>query len=298
MSTSPINNLTSSLLQEILGSSLQGIGLTASPTSAGVSHTPTHSDNGQLSPFAQQLSTLQQLEESSPTNYEQVTAQIATNLQSAAQTAGAERNTSAASQLNQLATVFNNASQSGQVLNLSDLTQAVGASNGHRQHHRDISSSSASSDTSSDANSGSSSSTISTSNSDSISSTQAAVNPSASSTAQTSSPPAGYQDVPFGTGTSVVPTMSTWLAGWSNATDNMSSEAQLNQILQNDYSNNPMFPGGNLPGTNIAADSLTQEQLAAYEQMTGTGQTIGDLQQFLSQYQGANTLGSESYDQA
>jgi hypothetical protein len=279
MSTSAINNLTSSHLQQILSTAPQGTG---------------QSDNGQSSSFAQLLSTLQQLEESNPIQYQQVTAQIVTNLQSAAQTAIADGNTSAASQLNQLATDFNNASQGGQQFNISDLAQAVGEGGGHRRHD---SSSSSSSDTSSDSSSSSSSSTISTS-SDSVGSAQTGVNPYASPSAQTSPPPAGYQYVPFGTGTSVVPTMSNWLAGWSNATDNMSPEAQLNQILQSNYSNNPMFPGGNLPGTNIAANSLTQEQLAAYVQATGTGQTIDNLQQFLSQYQGPNTLGNESYDQA
>lgn len=268
MSTSPINNSISSHLQQILGSASQRASATSS-----------QSDNGELSPFAQLLSTLQQL----ATQYQQVTAQIATNLQSAAQTATADGNTSAASQLNRLASDFNNASQSAQLPNISHLAQAV--------------SSSSSSNTSSDSSS-TSSSTISTSSSDGVGSTQTGVNPFASPSAQTSPPPAGYQYVPFGTGTSVVPTMSNWLTAWSNATDNMSPEAQLNQILESNYSNNPMFPGGNLPGSNIAANSLTQEQLAAYEQMTGTGQTIDNLQEFLSQYQGPNTLGNESYDQA
>jgi hypothetical protein len=202
MSTSPINSL-SSYLQEILDTSLQGTGLTASPTSTGVSATSTQSGNGQLSPFAQQLSTLQQLEESNTTQYQQVTAQIATNLQSAAQTATADGNTSTASQLNRLATDFNNASQSGQLPNISDLAQAVGGSGGHHHHHHHVSSSSSSSNTSSDSSSLSSSSIISTTSSDSVGSTQTGVNPSAGPTAQTSPPPAGYQYVPFGTGTSI-----------------------------------------------------------------------------------------------
>jgi hypothetical protein len=167
MSTSPINNLTSSYLQQILGDSLQGTGGTTSPTSTGVSATSTQSDSGQISPLAQLLSTLQQLEESNPTQYQQVTAQIATNLQSAAQTATTDGNTSAASQLNQLATDFNNASQSGQLPNISDLAQAVGGGGGHHHHHHHVSSSSSSSDTSSDSSSSSSSAT-STSNSDSF----------------------------------------------------------------------------------------------------------------------------------
>ena len=73
------------------------------------------------------MSTLQQLQQSDPTKYQQVTQQIATNLQSAAQTAQAEGNTTAANQLNQLATDFTNASQSGQLPNVQDLAQAIGA---------------------------------------------------------------------------------------------------------------------------------------------------------------------------
>jgi hypothetical protein len=131
-----------------------------------VSATSTQSDNGQLSPFAQLLSTLQQLQESNPTQYQRVTAQIATNLQAAGQTATTDGNTSAASQLNQLATDFNNASQSAQLPNISDLAQAVGGGGGHHHHHHHVSSSSSSSDTSSDSSS-SSSSTGSTSSSNS-----------------------------------------------------------------------------------------------------------------------------------
>jgi hypothetical protein len=167
VSTSPINNLTSSYLQQILDTALQGTGSTGT-TSAGASATSTESDNGQLSPFAQILSTLQQLQESNPTQYQQVTAQIATNLQTAAQTATADGNTSAASQLNQLATDFNNASQNGQLPNISDLAQAVGGGGGHHHHHHHVSSSSSSSDTSSDSSSSSSTSTTSTSGSDGI----------------------------------------------------------------------------------------------------------------------------------
>jgi hypothetical protein len=45
------------------------------------------SDNTQLSPFAQVLSTLQQLQQSNPTEYESFMSQIATNLTTAAQSA-------------------------------------------------------------------------------------------------------------------------------------------------------------------------------------------------------------------
>jgi hypothetical protein len=102
-------------------------------TQSGSALSALPSDNTQLSPYAQLTSELQQLQQSDPTKYQQVTQQIATNLQSAAQTATASGNTAAASQLNQLATDFQNASTSGQLPNFQDLAQAVGG--GHHHHH-------------------------------------------------------------------------------------------------------------------------------------------------------------------
>jgi hypothetical protein len=116
-------------------------------------------DKGQLSPFAQLMSTLQQLQQTNPTQYQQVTKQIATNLQSAAQTAQANGNTAAANQLNQLATDFTNASKSGQLPNIQDLAQAVG---GHHHHHHHAHAASADSSTDSSAGSGASASNSNT----------------------------------------------------------------------------------------------------------------------------------------
>jgi hypothetical protein len=117
-------------------------------------------DSSSLSPFTQLLSTLQQLQQSNPAQYQQVTQQIATNLQSAAQTATSDGNTTAANALNQLATDFTNASQNGQLPNIQDLAQAIGGGHHHHGHHH-AASSSTSSDNS--ANSGNSSSTSSSS---------------------------------------------------------------------------------------------------------------------------------------
>lgn len=91
--------------------------------------------NPQLSPFAQILSELQQLQQQNPSEYAQVTQQIATNLQSAAQTDQANGNSTGASQLTQLATDFLNASQSGQLPDIWDLAQAGGVSQQHHHHH-------------------------------------------------------------------------------------------------------------------------------------------------------------------
>jgi hypothetical protein len=141
MSTSSINNLSSKFLQTILGTALQGTGL-GNTTGAGAATALEQPDNGQLSPFAQLLNTLQQLQQSNPTQYQQVTQQVATNLTAAAKTATTDGNTQSAAQLTQLATDFTNASQTGQLPNIQDLAQATGAGGGgevggvgHHHHH-------------------------------------------------------------------------------------------------------------------------------------------------------------------
>jgi hypothetical protein len=131
-SMSPINNLSSNYLQSIFSNTLQSSGLTSN-TTGNASSVTSQADSQQLSPFAQLMSRLQQLQQSNPTEYQQVTQQIATNLQSAAKTATADGNSTAASQLNQLATDFTNASTSGQLPNVQDLAQAIGG--GHHHHH-------------------------------------------------------------------------------------------------------------------------------------------------------------------
>jgi DNA-binding transcriptional MerR regulator len=129
MSISAINNV-SSYLQSVLSTALQSTGST---TQTNASSLQLPSDNSQLSPFVQAMNTLQQLQQSDPTKYQQVTQQIATNLQAAAQTAQSEGNTTAANQLNQLATDFGNASTSGQLPNIQDVAQAM--SGHHHSHH-------------------------------------------------------------------------------------------------------------------------------------------------------------------
>ena len=128
MSTSAIGSLSNAYLQSIIG----GTSPNDTLSSIGGSSLTLQPDNGQLSPFARLMSTLQQLQQTDPAKYQQVARQIASNLQSAAQTAQSEGNTKAADQLNQLATDFSNASQNGQLPNVADLARAVG---GHHHHH-------------------------------------------------------------------------------------------------------------------------------------------------------------------
>ena len=138
MSTNAINSLSSSYLQSILTSALTSNGV----KSNALAPVTTQPDNGQLSPFAQIASTLQQLQQSNPTEYQQVTQTIATNLTTAAQTAQSNGNTKAANQLAQLASDFTTASKNGTLPNLQDLAQATGgtqggtqATGGHHHHH-------------------------------------------------------------------------------------------------------------------------------------------------------------------
>jgi aromatic ring hydroxylase len=145
---SSIASLAGGLLQSILPTSLLTNNTTASSLASATSSSATQQpDSGQLSPFAQLAGTLQQLLQSNPAEYKQVTQQIATNLQTAAQTATASGNTTAAAQLTQLATDFSNASSSGQLPNLQDLAHAVGG--GHHGHHHGGGSSAASGSSSS-----------------------------------------------------------------------------------------------------------------------------------------------------
>jgi hypothetical protein len=153
-----INSLSPSYLQSTLGAVLQGIGVTNNTTanslnSIGTSSGALPADDPQLSPFAQMMSMLQQLQQSDPTKYQQVAQQIATNLQNAAQTAQTDGNSTAAAQLGKLAGDFNSASQSGQLPNIRDLAQAIGG--GHRHHHR-VHAASADASGDSSANNGSS----------------------------------------------------------------------------------------------------------------------------------------------
>jgi hypothetical protein len=170
MSTTALTNLSSDYLQSLLNSSLQNAGSTANNTIDNLASTAAasgleQSDNGGLSPFAQLMSTLQQLEQSNPTEYAQVTQQIATDLTAAGKTAQSQGNTAAANQLNQLATDFTNASTSGQLPNVQDLAQAVSGGGHHHHHHHHHEESSSSSSQSSTSGSSTSAAMTTTSNS-------------------------------------------------------------------------------------------------------------------------------------
>jgi hypothetical protein len=184
MSTNSINSLASSYVQSAISAAVKGTAPSTNTNTASVggSSPGAQSDSGQLSPFAQMMNTLEQLQQTNPTEYEQVTSKIATSLQTAAKTATADGNTSAASQLNELATDFTNASQSGQPLKMQSVAKAIGGGGGHHHRHGGSSSSSSSSSSTSSTDSTSTSSATSPisqflASLDSTSSQEQALNP-------------------------------------------------------------------------------------------------------------------------
>jgi len=142
MSINSLSPLTNTYIQSLLSTQLSSAVSTANGSANGINAASLlgQQDNNNLSPFAQVLTTLQQLQQSNPTEYQQVTQQIATNLQSAAQTATSDGNTQAAANLTQLSTDFQNASQSGQLPNVQDLAKAIGGGHHHGHHHHAASS--------------------------------------------------------------------------------------------------------------------------------------------------------------
>ncbi len=126
MSISPTGSLSSSYLQSVLHSALQGTGLNSAIA------TSQTSDQTQISSAGQLMNTLESLRKTDPAKYKEVTQQIATNLEKASQTAESQGNTTAAKQLSALASDFTDASKSGQLPDLQNLAQAAG---GHSRHH-------------------------------------------------------------------------------------------------------------------------------------------------------------------
>jgi hypothetical protein len=87
----------------------------------------------QISPAAQFMSMLQQIQQQNPDQFKQVAAKIAAGLQKQAQQAQSNGNTAGAAQLNKLAADFQNSAKTGQLPPIQDL-QAMGAG-AHNQHH-------------------------------------------------------------------------------------------------------------------------------------------------------------------
>jgi len=167
-----IQPLSSTCCSAAIGASRLFSPVTTQSTSSG-----SGQGQAQLSPAAQLLKELQQLEQQDPAQFQQVTAAMSSSLQKQAQTAQQKGNTTEAGQLNQLASALSTASSTG---NLSPLQSALqqqaspssgAASAAHRHHHHhgggdhDESSSASGSATSGSATSSSGSSDTSNSTS-------------------------------------------------------------------------------------------------------------------------------------
>ena len=139
MSTSAVSNLSGSNVPSILTSSAKNLSVQTGQSNSVGSSSPSiqsRPDNSQLSPFAQVLSSLQDLQQSDPAKYKDVTGQIATNLQDAANLAHSLGHTAAEAELTQLSSDFASASQTGQLPNIQDLAQLFANTQGSAQGQR------------------------------------------------------------------------------------------------------------------------------------------------------------------
>lgn len=109
----------SSYLQSLLSNQLQSAGVESPQTRTNASVlsavSAPQADQSKLSLFSQIVSSLEKLQESNPSEYKQITGQIATSLQRAATAAEASGDSQASSALNQLAKVFSDVSKSGRL---------------------------------------------------------------------------------------------------------------------------------------------------------------------------------------
>jgi len=129
MSISPLTNLLPNLLQTGNIPATINNGSAASLIAA----TTPQGESASISPIANFLSQLQQLQQQNPAEFTQVMANIGQQLTTEANTAQSQGNTAQANQLNQLAAVFDSSAQTGQLPTAQQLQQ--GGFSGHHHHH-------------------------------------------------------------------------------------------------------------------------------------------------------------------
>ena len=124
---SPISGLSngylSSLLRSVAARSPGGVNLGIGTTSVSASVSYGSQDSVQLSPIAQFVAQLQNIQESNPTEYPSVLSQIASKLQTVADSAAQSGDSYTASGYNTLVKDFTNAAKSGNLPNIQDLVQ-------------------------------------------------------------------------------------------------------------------------------------------------------------------------------
>lgn len=123
MSSSPIGagELSTAYLRELRGNAIESTGVApmASATGAHDGGASAQSDSSEVSPLAHLAGLLEELRESEPARYKDVTARIAGSLRAAAQ------NSESTDLLNRLAADFTVASETGEMPNLDDLAEAT-----------------------------------------------------------------------------------------------------------------------------------------------------------------------------
>ena len=128
MNISAISNLLPSVLQSNGNNNRAG-------NASQISFNAPQDIASDISPAARFLSRLQQLEQTDPAQFQQVISNLVQQLQTAAQTAEKNGNSSQADQLNTLASQFQSAAVNGQTPTVQDLQQAGLAGHHHHGHH-------------------------------------------------------------------------------------------------------------------------------------------------------------------
>lgn len=128
MTINPFSNVNQTLFSGITSNLTPGAGSTTVTGS-------TTNDNSQISPFAQLMNYLQQLQQQNPTQFKQITGQLATDLQTAATNAQNHGNCNEANALNQLASVFQQSSTTGQLPDFQQQAAQNASTSGHHHHH-------------------------------------------------------------------------------------------------------------------------------------------------------------------
>jgi len=123
----PVSSLVSSFLQPNTNST--------KPSTQASSLSLPQDSAAQISPAANFLSLLQQLQQSNPAQFQKVVTNIGNKLTQAANAAQSSGNTTLANQLNQLASQFQNAASTGQLPPAQALQQAGLGGHHHHGHH-------------------------------------------------------------------------------------------------------------------------------------------------------------------
>src|SRR5579863_2962385 len=127
MTINPLSSLQSTMFQPI--------GNAAGNTHNGSLAAALQDSTANISPMAQFLSNLQQMQQQNPDQFKQMTANIASKLQQAATNAQSQGNSAWASQLQQLASQFRTASTTGQMPAVQSLPRAGGSAHHHHGGH-------------------------------------------------------------------------------------------------------------------------------------------------------------------